>query len=164
MNERLINNIKLYGMKYTFDVLAGNNAISVKELKRVVKENDLEGFVQGRFDAVLQDLGNHDKDTYTIIELSEKHNVPYMALYKYLVSVGQKHLCSCPVRWNDLSINVIKDMQGVNTVVEISRYMKAKGLHPHSRQSINQYMIDNNITPVTKYSRRLKNEQNGGSE
>jgi uncharacterized phage protein (TIGR02220 family) len=97
-----------------------------------------------------------DENTYTIIELAKNHKLPYMALYKYLVSVGLKHLCFCPVRWNAHSLKAMEDMQDTYTVVEISRYMKANGLKPDSRQTINQYMIDNNIVPVTKYSRRIK--------
>ena len=158
---KLIEYIKLYGMKYTFDVLAGNNAISVPDLEKVVKDNCLEGYVQGRFDLAVQDLLDSEKHTYTIIALGKKHDVPYMALYKYLTAVGLKHLCFRPKRRNVGDVQTILELSTSKTVVEISRICKEKNLTPASRQGIMDLFEDYGIFPITKKKRRLKNEQNG---
>ena len=157
--QKLIEYIKLHGLEFPLTGLSLRTGVDVSELKRVVKIHGLEGYISGRFDVAVQDLLNSEKHTYTIIKLSEKHEIPYMALYKYLTSVGLKHLCFRPKRRNVGDVQTILELSTSHTVVEISRICKEKNLTPASRQGIMDLFEDYGIFPITKKKRRLKKEQ-----
>jgi len=157
--QKLIEYIKSHGLEFPLTGLSLRTGVDVTELKRVVKANGLEGYISGRFDVAVQDLMNSEKHTYTIIALADKHEIPYMALYKYLTSVGLKHLCFRPKRRLVGDIQAILELSTSKTVLEISKICKEKNLTPASRQGIMDLFEDYGILPITKKSRRLEKEQ-----
>jgi len=175
--QKLIEYIKLHGLEFPLTGISLRTGVDVSELKRVVKIHGLEGYISGRFDVAVQDLMNSEKHTYTIIALAKKHDVPYMALYKYLTSVGKKFLCFRPPRSSEedaelLRILIFKYL----SVVKLSREAKERGIVPCSRQGIYDSFEKHRkatkdagdevdiMALVNKKKRRLKNEQSGGSD
>jgi hypothetical protein len=154
MNDiKLAQYIRGHKLKYSLIGLARSTGCDTSQIQHVIDKYKLFGhiiikYIITQFDDAITDLNGSPKKTYTIRGLALKHDVEYTKFYRYIKRSGWERKFKQGNRRNVIETDILKAMLKKHTVVEVSKFARAKNMFPHSRQGLYDLCKKFHITPL----------------